>query len=381
MPGTPTTGTAGAYKSGSKGKEAQTPAREGGIVLSPAMVQQMRSIIQNHPILKKDADNNVPFTNHMLDLIPVPAEFLTEKIENTAQATSYINAEASKIRAHLAVVKSIKDSVTDPDAKRRLVKEVEALETHIHQVNNFMRSSFHSALSGNPAAQASSFGPKDVTPFKKATLADPLKTPSTPGFFTSAATAGTVPTPTSATVPPSSLSSLHPTSMAAAVAAAKAKQSIGGSGAQSPAIAANPNATHVALSSALAHVATQSTRQSGPVDLDGGSRILSKRKIQELVGEIDPTERLEPEVEDILCDIADEFIESVTSFACQLAKHRKSDTLEAKDLQLHLERNWNIRIPGFASEEIRSVRKVTVPQSHQEKLSAITNTKNLRRFN
>ncbi|KAI8322638.1 transcription initiation factor, partial [Martensiomyces pterosporus] len=83
------------------------------------------------------------------------------------------------------------------------------------------------------------------------------------------------------------------------------------------------------------------------------SRILSKRKIQELVGEIDPTERLEPEVEDILCDIADEFIESVTSFACQLAKHRKSDTLEAKDLQLHLERNWNIRIPGFASEEIR----------------------------
>ncbi|KAI7832033.1 transcription initiation factor TFIID subunit 12-like protein [Kickxella alabastrina] len=142
----------------------------------------------------------------------------------------------------------------------------------------------------------------------------------------------------------------------------------------------NPNSTHVALSSALAHVATQSTRQSGPVDLDGGSRILSKRKIQELVSEIDPTERLEPEVEDILCDIADEFIESVTSFACQLAKHRKSDTLEAKDLQLHLERNWNIRIPGFASEEIRSVRKTTVSQSHQEKMSAIVNTKNLSKF-
>ena len=34
-------------------------------------------------------------------------------------------------------------------------------------------------------------------------------------------------------------------------------------------------------------------------DLESGSRILGKRKIQELVGQIDPSERLEPEVEDV----------------------------------------------------------------------------------
>nr|CAG8563275.1 11938_t:CDS:2 [Entrophospora candida] len=109
----------------------------------------------------------------------------------------------------------------------------------------------------------------------------------------------------------------------------------------------------------------------GSGNIDNNRPIVAKRKIQELVEQIDPRERLEPEVEDMLLDIADEFITTVATFACRLAKHRKSDTLEVKDLQLHLERNWNIRIPGFASDEIRSVRKPVMASAHQQKLAAV----------
>ncbi|MBA0792786.1 hypothetical protein Gohar_017255, partial [Gossypium harknessii] len=90
---------------------------------------------------------------------------------------------------------------------------------------------------------------------------------------------------------------------------------------------------------------------------DSGGRILSKRSIHDIVNQIDPSEKLDPEVEDILVDIAEDFVDSITTFGCSLAKHRKSDTLEAKDILLHLERNWNMTLPGFSGDEIKTYKK------------------------
>ncbi|KAG7097330.1 hypothetical protein E1B28_004689 [Marasmius oreades] len=100
----------------------------------------------------------------------------------------------------------------------------------------------------------------------------------------------------------------------------------------------------------------RSRRKSTPGDQS------MRRSIQELVASIDPNVKVEPEVEDLLLSIADEFIDSVTNFSCRLAKHRGGDTLEVKDLQLHLERNHNIRIPGFASDDTRlSLSQSSIP--------------------
>ncbi|ORY73879.1 transcription initiation factor TFIID subunit A-domain-containing protein [Leucosporidium creatinivorum] len=106
---------------------------------------------------------------------------------------------------------------------------------------------------------------------------------------------------------------------------------------------------------------------------DSKGRTVSKRKIRELVEGVDPEERLSDDVEDLLLEIADEFIDSITRFACQLAKHRKSDRLEVKDLALHLERSYSIRIPGFQAEETRQSqsRRLNVPPGHAGRLAAV----------
>ncbi|XP_016512283.1 transcription initiation factor TFIID subunit 12 isoform X2 [Nicotiana tabacum] len=101
------------------------------------------------------------------------------------------------------------------------------------------------------------------------------------------------------------------------------------------------------------------------------TRILSKRSIQEILAQIDPSEKLDAEVEDVLVDIAEEFVESITTFGCSLAKHRKSNTLEAKDILLHLERNWNMTLPGFSGDEIRTYKKPFTSDIHKERIAAI----------
>jgi transcription initiation factor TFIID subunit 12 len=104
-----------------------------------------------------------------------------------------------------------------------------------------------------------------------------------------------------------------------------------------------------------------------------------KRKLQDLVNQISPTEKLSPESEKVLLGFADYFIEQVTHRACKLSKHTKSNTLTIKDVQLELgirfliEQNWNIRIPGYAVDNAQT--KSVITTAHSNRVSIVNKHK------
>jgi transcription initiation factor TFIID subunit 12 len=69
--------------------------------------------------------------------------------------------------------------------------------------------------------------------------------------------------------------------------------------------------------------------------------------------------------------VADNFVDQVLQSACKIAKERGSKVLEIRDIQLTLERGYNIRIPGYASDEIRTVRKIQPAPAWISKMSAV----------
>lgn len=114
-------------------------------------------------------------------------------------------------------------------------------------------------------------------------------------------------------------------------------------------------------------------KQPGTIMLDGGEGgVLSRKRLQELVREVGgPNETITPEVEELLLSLADEFVDSVISASCRLAKLRTAQDLQTRDLQMVLERNYNMRIPGYAGDETRVVRRFQPTPGWTQKLNAV----------
>ena len=84
--------------------------------------------------------------------------------------------------------------------------------------------------------------------------------------------------------------------------------------------------------------------------------------------------------------MADDFIDQVTFRACQIAKHRKSNQLQAKDVHLELgksyllhylilqERNWKTKLPG-QNTETTGLKKHSLQSQHSSRLALVNKAK------
>ncbi|XP_036253159.1 transcription initiation factor TFIID subunit 12 isoform X2 [Molothrus ater] len=126
--------------------------------------------------------------------------------------------------------------------------------------------------------------------------------------------------------------------------------------------------------SALINLSNFSSIKPEPASTPPQSSMANSTTVAKMPGTPSGGGRLSPESNQMLLQIADDFIESVVTAACQLARHRKSNTLEVKDVQLHLERQWNMWIPGFGSEEIRPYKKACTTEAHKQRMALIRKT-------
>jgi transcription initiation factor TFIID subunit TAF12 len=81
-----------------------------------------------------------------------------------------------------------------------------------------------------------------------------------------------------------------------------------------------------------------------------------------------------PEVEELLLDIGDDFLEHVAAGSAALARHRASGVLEASDVRLHVERVWGMPLPGHGAEEVEAHRPAAEVDAHCARLLAVRRT-------
>ncbi|EDV43236.1 uncharacterized protein Dana_GF16626, isoform A [Drosophila ananassae] len=109
----------------------------------------------------------------------------------------------------------------------------------------------------------------------------------------------------------------------------------------------------------------------------GGSEntpMLTKPRLTELVREVDTTTQLDEDVEELLLQIIDDFVEDTVKSTSAFAKHRKSNKIEVRDVQLHFERKYNMWIPGFGTDELRPYKRAAVTEAHKQRLALIRKT-------
>ena len=83
-------------------------------------------------------------------------------------------------------------------------------------------------------------------------------------------------------------------------------------------------------------------------------------RIADLVKSIDPNYGIEPDAEEQVLQLADDFLDKVIKQAMRLTQHRGSKTLDVRDLQIVLAKNFGIVVPGLGLPVVRPIKGASV---------------------
>lgn len=109
--------------------------------------------------------------------------------------------------------------------------------------------------------------------------------------------------------------------------------------------------------------------------IDSKPDVSREYTMSELLHKIDPSASLDPLAEEFLLDIADDFIDSIVSLAAEAAKNRKSDTLQASDVNYVIQRKFGAYTTDVGSMKELQLEPDFVPnQAHQKRMKAIKET-------
>jgi len=73
------------------------------------------------------------------------------------------------------------------------------------------------------------------------------------------------------------------------------------------------------------------------------------QKIRDLLKSIDPAYSLDPEAEQHILRMSEEFVDKLISQSFTMANHRRSQQMNVSDVQLCLSKFWGINIPGLST--------------------------------
>lgn len=79
-------------------------------------------------------------------------------------------------------------------------------------------------------------------------------------------------------------------------------------------------------------------------------------RLQELVHSVDPNYTIDPDAEEQLLQLADDFLEKLVKQSTRLANHRNSKTLDIQDVQMTLWKQWDIVVPGLGPPPSKKVK-------------------------